>query len=87
MDAYPVNNAVGACEDPQFEHRQHHVNVPHSYRGTMWTHGCRTKMSATPAVVWRGGPCLGEDNYEVLSEFLGYDADHIADLAAAEVLG
>ncbi len=37
-------------------------------------------------LVWRGGPCHGEDNYEVLTEFLGYDADRIADLAAAEVL-
>ena len=44
-------------------------------------------MSRTPPAVWRGGPCLGEDNYEVLTEYLGYDADRIADLAAAEVLG
>jgi len=29
---------------------------------------------------------LGEDNFEVLSELLGYSIDQIADLAAAEVL-
>ncbi|MCY4518207.1 MAG: CoA transferase [Acidimicrobiaceae bacterium] len=86
IDAYPVHDAQGCCDDPQLIARQHHLEVPHSYRGTMWTHNCRTRMSATPAAVRRGGPCLGEDNYEVLSEFLGYNADQIADLAAAEVL-
>ena len=86
IDAYPVNNAQGCCDDPQFAAREHHINVPQSHRGTMWTQNCRTRMSRTPPVVWRGGPCLGEDNYEVLTEFLGYDADRIADLAAAEVL-
>ena len=86
IDAYPVNNAQGCCDDPQFAAREHHINVPQSHRGTMWTQNCRTRMSRTPPVVWRGGPCLGEDNYEVLAEFLGYDADRIADLAAAEVL-
>ncbi len=87
IDAYPVNNAQGCCDDPQLNAREHHINVPQGYRGTMWTQNCRTRMSRTPGVVWRGGPCLGEDNYEVLSEYLGYDADQIADLAAAEVLG
>ncbi|WP_419922894.1 CaiB/BaiF CoA transferase family protein [Candidatus Poriferisodalis sp.] len=87
IDAYPVNNAQGCCDDVQLQAREHHINVPQGHRGTMWTQNCRTRMSRTPPVVWRGGPCLGEDNYEVLTEFLGYDADRIADLAAAEVLG
>lgn len=86
IDAYPVNNAQGCCDDPQLQAREHHINVPQSYRGTMWTQHCRTRMSRTPPVVWRGGPCLGEDNFEVLTEYLGYDADRVADLAAAEVL-
>ena len=42
-------------------------------------------MSRTPAVLNRGGPCLGEDNFEVLRGLLGYSVDKIADLAAAEV--
>ncbi len=86
IDAYPVNNAQGCCDDPQLRAREHHINVPQSHRGTMWTQHCRTRMSRTPPVVWRGGPCLGEDNFEVLTEFLGYDAERVADLAAAEVL-
>lgn len=86
IDAYPVNNAQGCCDDPQFAAREHHINVPQSHRGTMWTQNCRTRLSRTRPVVWRGGPCLGEDNFEVLTEYLGYDAEQIADLAAAEVL-
>ena len=34
----------------------------------------------------RGGPSLGEHGWDVLSDLLGYDADRIADLAAAELL-
>lgn len=84
--AYPVLDAAGTNSDPQLAHRQHQVQVPQSHAGQMWTHACRTKMSRTPAVLDRGGPCLGEDNFEVLSELLGYSLDQIADLAAAEVL-
>lgn len=87
VDAYAALNAQGACDDPQFEHRQHQVEVPQSHAGTMWTHACRTRMSRTPAVLRRGGPCLGEDNWEVLTDFLGYSADRVADLAASETLG
>ncbi len=86
IDAYPVNDAQGCCDDPQLNYRQHHIEVPQSYRGTMWTHNCRTRLSRTPAQVKRGGPCLGEDNFEVLNDYLGYDDDKIANLAAAEVL-
>ena len=84
--AYPVHDAAGTNSDPQLAHRQHQIRVPQSHAGQMWTHSCRTKMSRTPAVLNRGGPCLGEDNFEVLSEMLGYSIDQIADLAAAEVL-
>ncbi|MEC8921294.1 MAG: CoA transferase [Actinomycetota bacterium] len=84
--AYPVHDAAGTNTDPQLGHRQHQIQVPQSHAGSMWTHSCRTKMSRTPAVLTRGGPCLGEDNFEVLSEWLGYSVEQIADLAAAEVL-
>ena len=84
--AYPVHDADGATEDLQLQHRNHHIEVPQSYRGTMYTHNCRTKLSRTPAVVARGGPCLGEDNFEILGEILGYDDDRIADLAASQIL-
>ena len=76
----------GCATTRSWLHRGHHVLVPQGYAGEMWTHGCRTKMSRTPAQLARGGPCLGEDSFEVLTEFLGYDADRVAELAVAEVL-
>ncbi len=86
VDAYPVNNPQDCCEDEQLDYLKHHIEVPQTHRGTMWTHNCRTTMGRTPAEVWRGGPCLGEDNFEVLSDYLGYSGEKIAELAAAEVL-
>lgn len=86
IDAYPVHDSVGTSSDPQLEYRHHQILVPQSYRGTMWTHNCRTRMSRTPATVQRGGPCLGEDTFEILTDVLGYDTERIAELAAAQVL-
>ena len=35
-------------------------------------------MSASPGMVWRGGPKLGQDTDEILTKLLGYDEDRIA---------
>ncbi|HWQ75118.1 MAG TPA: hypothetical protein VN441_07375 [Syntrophomonas sp.] len=43
-------------------------------------------MSETPAYVRGCGPFLGEYNYQVLSELLGYQEEQINKLYAAEVL-
>lgn len=86
VDAYPVHDSDGVTLDPQLAHRGHHVEVAQSYAGVMWTHACRTKMSRTPAQLRRGGPNHGEDTFEVLTEYLGYDPDRVADLAVARVL-
>ena len=86
IDAYPVNDSKKVTTDPQLRFRKHQIQVPQSHSGEMWTHSCRTKMSRTPAKLERGGPCLGEDNFEILSEFLGYSVDRIAEIAAAEAL-
>ena len=48
--------------------------------------GTGIQLSRTPADSSRAGPCLGEHSFEVLHDLLGYDVDHIADLAAAELL-
>lgn len=86
--AHVVQNSAEAAEDPQLTHRHHFVEVAHSTQpnGRTVVEGTRFIMSRTPAVFTRGGPTFGEDTYEVLTEVLGYDADQIADLAAAEAL-
>ena len=62
------------------------MDVPHATQGTTWIEGSRFRLSRTPGGPERAGPTMGEHTWEVLSDLLGYDADRIADLAAAELL-
>ena len=48
--------------------------------------GTRSKLSRTPARVRRGVPTLGRDNWEILTELLGYGESRVAELAALGVL-
>ena len=83
--AHRVQNAPELLTDPQLGHWQHFRTVPHGMHGDTVIEGPRVALSRTPLHPERGGPLLGEHTFEVLSEHLGYDADRIADLAAAEI--
>ncbi|MFV0259228.1 MAG: CaiB/BaiF CoA transferase family protein [Acidimicrobiales bacterium] len=72
--------------DPHIQFRGHFVEVPHEQHGTVWVESARTGRVATPARTTRGGPTLGEDTFQVLTEILGYDGDQIAELTVAEAL-
>jgi crotonobetainyl-CoA:carnitine CoA-transferase CaiB-like acyl-CoA transferase len=87
IPAHQVQNSRHTLVDPQLEHRNHFIEVGHPTQGTTTIENSRFVMSRTPAVVTYGGPTWGEHNWEILTEELGYDADRIADLAIAEVLG
>ena len=45
-----------------------------------------TKFSATPGVIERAGPALGEHTDEILREILGYSPDKIAALRASRIV-
>ncbi|HBQ04230.1 MAG TPA: hypothetical protein DD646_02765 [Acidimicrobiaceae bacterium] len=87
IPAHQVQNSRHTLVDPQLKHRNHFIEVGHPTQGTTTIENSRFVMSRTPAVVTYGGPTWGEHNWEILTEELGYDADRIADLAIAEVLG
>ncbi|MEZ4482171.1 MAG: CoA transferase [Dehalococcoidia bacterium] len=72
--------------DPQLSHRGFFVTLDHPVMGPTPYDGPVTQFSATPAVLSRPGPCLGEHTMEVLSEILGLSDDEIADYAAAGAL-
>ena len=86
IPAHPVANSKEMLVDPQLRHRHHFVQVPHAKLGTTWMEASRFALSRTPAIMWRAGPTLGEDTFEILSQTLGYDTDRIAELAAAGIL-
>jgi crotonobetainyl-CoA:carnitine CoA-transferase CaiB-like acyl-CoA transferase len=61
------------------------VRLEHPNRGCV-VEATRAQLSRSPGRPQRHAPLLGEHTVEVLTAFLGYDSDRIADLAAAEVL-
>ncbi|MGE0730726.1 MAG: CoA transferase [Acidimicrobiia bacterium] len=83
--AHQVQNAPELEADPQLVHLGHFRTVPHALHGDTVVEGPRVALSRTPIGPERGGPLLGEHTFEVLTEWLGYDAERIAELAAAEL--
>jgi crotonobetainyl-CoA:carnitine CoA-transferase CaiB-like acyl-CoA transferase len=86
VPAHRVLDAAGCWDDPQFAHRGHFQPLPHPRLGEVLVQGPRLHFSRTRCCTERAAPPIGEDTFSVLSDLLGYDADRIADLAAAEVL-
>jgi crotonobetainyl-CoA:carnitine CoA-transferase CaiB-like acyl-CoA transferase len=85
--AHQVQNSPECMLDPQLEARGGWtVNAPHPTMGRIPVGSPPIRMSRTPAQVTGAGPTLGQHTYEVLTELLGYDADRVAELAAAELL-
>ncbi len=82
--AHRVQNSPELAVDPQLAHRGHWVEVPHSTHGTTIIEAPRFTMSRSRVWPERAAPALGEHLYEVLTEHLGYDADKVAEFAAAE---
>lgn len=80
-----VQDSIAACADPQLAARGHFVRIESGGAYTI-VEDTRSKLSRTPARIQRGVPTLGRDNWEILTELLGYDEAQVAELAAAGVL-
>jgi benzylsuccinate CoA-transferase BbsF subunit len=83
--AHAVQSSVDTVGDAQLAWRGHFVDLEHPERRCL-VEASRFRLSRTPGGPRCRAPFLGEHTFEVLSELLGYDEDHIADLAAAEAL-
>ena len=75
-----------AFADPQLLARGHFVEVDHGELGRVSVENARFRLSATPPVVTRGGPTMGQDNDYVLRNILGLGDEEIVELIAAGAL-
>jgi crotonobetainyl-CoA:carnitine CoA-transferase CaiB-like acyl-CoA transferase len=75
----PINDYAQVFADPQIAARRMAVDVEHPTLGRIRTLGSPIKMSATPPLVGRRAPLLGEHTGEVLRE-AGFSAEEIAQL-------
>ncbi len=76
----PVYDSAMIAEDPQYAEREDLVKVDDPDLGPLQMHAALPKLSRTPGSVYRAAPGLGEHNESVYGEWLGYDAQRVADL-------
>ncbi|MDO8431958.1 MAG: CoA transferase [Candidatus Binatus sp.] len=81
-----VNHFKDLFDDPQVAANELIAELPHSVWGRVRQTGMLTKFSATPTVIHRAGPALGEHTDEVLREMLGYSPEKIAVLRASRIV-
>ena len=86
VPAHRVQNSPEIVADPQLLHRDHFHQVPHAIYGSTWAEQYGFRLSRSVGTPRRSGPMWGEHSFEILSDLLGYDGDHIAELAIAGVL-
>jgi benzylsuccinate CoA-transferase BbsF subunit len=86
VPAHHVQNSGQCLNDPQLQHLGHYSWLPHPEARRVLVDNVPYRMSRSAGGYAWGGPTYGQHTMEVLGDLLGYDADHIADLAAAEAL-
>ena len=86
VPASVVNHFKDLFDDPQVVANELIATLPHRDWGNVQQTGMLTKFSATPGVIERAGPALGEHTDEILREILGYSPDKIAALRASRIV-
>jgi crotonobetainyl-CoA:carnitine CoA-transferase CaiB-like acyl-CoA transferase len=80
IPAAPVHGFGDLFNEPQVAANELLLELDHSQWGKVVQTGILTKFSATPGVVDRAAPLLGEHTAEILAGTLGYSADRIEEL-------
>jgi crotonobetainyl-CoA:carnitine CoA-transferase CaiB-like acyl-CoA transferase len=87
VPAHQVQNSAECLTDPQLAHRGHYVTVEHPLLGAVVVEGPRFHLTRTPGRTTTPGPTYGQHAQQILTHFLGYDDDRIAELVIAGALG
>lgn len=82
----PINAIPDVFAHPQAEARELVQEAQHPTAGTVRFSGFPYKLSATPAVVRRPPPRLGEHTEEVLVDLLDYSAEEVETLREREIV-
>jgi crotonobetainyl-CoA:carnitine CoA-transferase CaiB-like acyl-CoA transferase len=80
IPAVPLHRWADLFTEPQVLANQLVMDLPHSSWGSVTQTGILTRFSATPGSIDRAAPLLGEHTDEILSEYLGYSRERLADL-------
>ena len=86
ITAAPVYDVDQLMSDPHVIEREVLVDVPDAELGQVMMHNVVPRLSATPGALRTAAPDLGEHTREVLAA-IGCDADRLAGLATAGVIG
>ena len=78
-----VQTLAEIWDDPQLQARDMFVDLEFGDIGRVRTIGSPLHLSDSPVEVRRNPPAAGQDNEEVLTGLLGYDAEHFANLVEA----
>jgi formyl-CoA transferase len=82
----PINNMKEVFEDPQVQHRQLRVDMPHPNGGTASVVRSPLRLSETPVEYRLAPPTLGQHNEEILKGLLGRSDADLARLKAAGIV-
>ncbi len=82
----PINRIDQVFADPQVLARGLRVDLPHPLAGTLPLVANPIRYSATPVVLDRAPPLLGQHSAEVLGDWLGLGADACAQLREDRVI-
>ncbi len=82
----PINNMKEVLEDPQVQHRQLRVDMPHPLGGVAPVVRSPLRLSETPVEYRLPPPLLGQHNEEVLKGLLGKSDTEFARLKAGGIV-
>lgn len=82
----PINTVDKVFENPQIQHREMKVDIPHPLAGTVPQVGSPMKFSETPITYENAPPTLGQHTESVLTDVLQLDAEAIAALKEKNII-
>ncbi len=87
IPAGPINNLKDISQDEHIvKHRKMFVEIEHPEIGKMKVNGCAVKLLGEENIPFRPAPLLGENNKEVLTEFLNIDEKKLEEYKKGEII-